>query len=33
MNWEERILLYNIFVDDIAKLERVLRWDCSDWKL
>jgi hypothetical protein len=33
MNWEERIFLYNIFADDIAKLERMLGWDCSDWKL
>ncbi len=33
MNWEERIFLYNLFADDIAKLERMLRWDCSDWKL
>jgi hypothetical protein len=33
MNWEERVFLYNIFADDIAKLEQVLSWDCSDWKL
>jgi hypothetical protein len=33
MNWEERILLYNLFADDIAKLEQMLGWDCSDWKL
>ena len=33
MNWEERIFLYNLFADDIAKLERMLAWDCSDWKL
>jgi len=33
MNWEERIFLYNFFADDIAKLERMLAWDCSDWKL
>jgi Sulfotransferase domain len=33
MNWEERIFLYNIFADDIANLERMLEWDCSDWKL
>jgi len=33
MNWEERIFLYNLFADDIAKLEQMLGWDCSDWKL
>jgi hypothetical protein len=33
MNWEERIFLYNVFADDIAKLEQMLGWDCSDWKL
>jgi hypothetical protein len=33
MNWEERIFLYNLFADDIAKLERMLGWNCSDWKL
>ena len=33
MNWEERIFLYNVFADDIAKLEQMLSWDCSDWKL
>src|SRR6266568_7444165 len=33
MNWEERIFLYNLFADDIARLERMLSWDCSDWKL
>src|SRR6266705_5730573 len=33
MNWEERVFLYNIFADDIAKLEQLLGWDCSDWKL
>ncbi len=33
MNWEERVFLYNIFADDIATLEQVLGWDCSDWKL
>ena len=32
MNWEERVFLYNIFADDIATLEQVLGWDCSDWK-
>ena len=33
MNWEERVFLYNIFADGIAKLEQLLGWDCSDWKL
>ena len=33
MNWEERVFLYNFFAKDIAKLERMLGWDCSDWKL
>jgi hypothetical protein len=33
MNWEERIFLYNLFADDIAKLEQMLGWNCSDWKL
>jgi hypothetical protein len=33
MNWEERAFLYNTFADDIAKLEQLLGWDCSDWKL
>jgi hypothetical protein len=33
MNWEERVFLYNIFADDIATLEQLLGWDCSDWKL
>ncbi len=33
MNWEERIFLYNLFAPDIARLEQMLGWDCSDWKL
>ena len=33
MNWEERIFLYNLFAQDIAKVEQMLGWDCSDWKL
>ncbi len=33
MNWEERIFLYNLFADEIARLEKMLGWDCSDWKL
>src|ERR1700730_11960355 len=28
----EREHLYAIFADDIAKLERLLGWDCADWK-
>jgi hypothetical protein len=30
---EERKALYQIFADDIAGLERMLGWDCSDWKV
>jgi hypothetical protein len=30
---EERKYLYAIFAEDIAKLERMLGWDCSDWKI
>ena len=33
MNWEERICVYNLFAEDIAKLEQLLGWDCLDWKL
>jgi len=33
MNWEERIFLYNLFAEDIANVERMLGWDCPDWKL
>jgi hypothetical protein len=33
MNWEERVFLYNLFAADIAQLERMLGWDCSDWRL
>lgn len=33
MNWEERVYLYNQFAEDIAKLEQLLGWDCSGWKL
>ena len=33
INWEERVLLYNLFAEDIAQLERMLGWDCADWKL
>jgi hypothetical protein len=33
MNWEEKVFLFNNFASDIAKLEQLLGWDCSDWKL
>jgi Sulfotransferase domain len=33
MNWEERVFLYNLFAQDIANVEQMLGWDCSDWKL
>ena len=33
MNWEERVFLYNLFAEDIATVEQLLCWDCSDWKL
>jgi len=33
MNWEEKVFLYHLFADDIAKVEQLLGWDCSDWKL
>ena len=33
MTAEERKYLYAIFGWDIAKLEELLGWDCSDWKL
>ena len=33
MNWEERVFLYNLFAEDIAKVEQLLSWNCSDWKL
>src|SRR5436190_23941036 len=33
MNWEERVFLYNLFAEDIAKIEQMLGWDCTDWKL
>lgn len=32
MTPEERKQLYRIFAEDIAKLEQLLGWDCSDWK-
>jgi hypothetical protein len=30
---EERKYLYSSFADNIAGLEQMLGWDCSDWKL
>src|SRR5438445_6058497 len=33
MTVKERKHLYKIFADAIAKLEQMLGWDCSDWKL
>ena len=33
MNWEEKVFLHNLFEEDIAKVEQLLGWDCSDWKL
>jgi hypothetical protein len=33
MNWEEKVFLYNLFAEDIKKVELLLGWDCSDWKL
>ncbi len=29
---EERQYLYAAYKDDIARLEQLLGWDCSDWK-
>ena len=33
MNWEERVFLYHLFAEDIANVEHLLGWNCSDWKL
>jgi hypothetical protein len=33
MTPEEREYLYPLFAEDIAQLERLLSWDCSDWKM
>ena len=33
MNGEEKVFLFNLFAEDIAKVEQLLGWDCSDWKL
>ena len=32
MTQSEREYLFSIFENDIAKLENLLGWDCSDWK-
>ncbi|PYJ24526.1 MAG: sulfotransferase [Verrucomicrobia bacterium] len=32
MTHQERKVLYGIFAEDIAKLEHMLGWDCTDWK-
>ena len=29
---DERRYLYSLYRDDIARLEQLLGWDCSDWK-
>ena len=29
---EERRYLYGLYEEDIARLEKLLDWDCSDWK-
>jgi hypothetical protein len=33
MTADERKYLFGIFAEDIANLEQMLGWDCSDWKL
>jgi hypothetical protein len=33
MRVEERTHLYAIFADEITRVEQLLGWDCSDWKL
>jgi hypothetical protein len=33
MSGKERAFLYNLFADDIAKVEQMLGWDCADWEL
>lgn len=32
MTAEEREYLYKLYKTDIARLEKLLNWDCSDWK-
>ena len=29
---EERKYLYGLYREDVARLEKLLNWDCSDWK-
>ena len=33
MTAKERKYLYEIFADEIARVEQLLSWDCSDWKV
>jgi hypothetical protein len=33
MTLDERGYLYQIFADEIVRLEQLLDWDCSDWKV
>src|SRR5436190_23513591 len=33
MNWEERVFRYHHVAQDIVRVEQLLHWDCSDWKL
>ncbi len=33
MTPDERKRLYRLFAEDIEKLERMLVWDCADWKI
>ena len=33
MTVEERRHLYAIFADEIVRVEQLLGWDCSDWKM
>jgi hypothetical protein len=33
MTLDERGYLYEIFADEIVRVEQLLEWDCSDWKV
>lgn len=33
INQEERMFLYDVFAEEIARLEKMLGWNCSDWKV
>ena len=33
VKFSEEEIVSAIFVDDIARLEKLLGWDCSDWKV